>query len=117
MPTYEYRCPKGHEFEHFFRTISSAESSMKCPECGEIAERRLSGGTGLLFKGSGFYITDYGKDGKKDQRKAAESGKSEGGSSGSESGSKSTSDKSSGEKSSKSPGDKSPSKGSGSSDS
>lgn len=101
MPTYEYRCPKGHEFEHFFRTISSAESTMKCPECGEVAERRMSGGSALLFKGSGFYITDYGKDGKKDQRKAAESPKNEGGSSG-DSGSKSTTDK--------------PSKGSGSSD-
>jgi putative FmdB family regulatory protein len=90
MPTYEYRCPKGHEFEHFFRSMNSAESTMKCPECGEIAERRISGGSGLLFKGSGFYITDYGKDGKKDQRKAAESSKSEGGSSGGEGGSKST---------------------------
>lgn len=124
MPTYEYRCPKGHEFEHFFRTISSAESSMKCPECGEVAERRMSGGTGLLFKGSGFYITDYGKDGKKDQRKAAEPSKSqgsssEGSSSGGESGSKSSGDKSSGEKSSgdKTRSDKpSSSKGSGSSD-
>lgn len=116
MPTYEYRCPKGHEFEHFFRTISSSESTMKCPECGEIAERRMSGGTGLLFKGSGFYITDYGKDGKKDQRKAAESSKGEGGSSGSESGGggEGGGSKSSGDKPS---GDKSSSKGSGSSDS
>ena len=125
MPTYEYRCPKGHEFEHFFRTISSSESSMKCPECGEMAERRMSGGTGLLFKGSGFYITDYGKDGKKDQRKASEPSKGEVSSSGGESGSKSSGEKSSGEKSSgeKSSGDKSrsdkpsSSKGSGSSDS
>ena len=111
MPTYEYRCPKGHEFEHFFRTISSAESTMKCPECGEIAERKMSGGSALLFKGSGFYITDYGKDGKKDQRKAAESSKSEGsGPSGSDSGgTKSPGDTPSGDKGS--------SKGSGSSDS
>ena len=118
MPTYEYRCPKGHEFEHFFRTISSAESTMKCPECGEIAERRMSGGTGLLFKGSGFYITDYGKDGKKDQRKAAESSKGQGSSSegGSSGGEKGTS--SGGESGSTKPsGDKSPPKGSGSSDS
>ena len=105
MPTYEYRCPKGHEFEHFFRTISSAEGTMKCPECGEVAERKVSGGSGLLFKGSGFYITDYGKDGKKDQRKAAEPAKSEGGSSAS-----------GGESASKSSGDKSSSKGPGSSD-
>ena len=93
MPTYEYRCPKGHEFEHFFRTISSAESQMKCPECGELAERKVSGGSGLLFKGSGFYITDYGKDGKKDLRKATETKQGEGGSSGGEGGSRSSTDK------------------------
>ena len=113
MPTYEYRCPKGHEFEHFFRTISSSESRMKCPECGELAERIMSGGTGLLFKGSGFYITDYGKDGKKDQKKAAESSKAE--SSGSES-SQGDSTKSGGESSSKSSSESTPKKGSGSSD-
>jgi putative FmdB family regulatory protein len=101
MPTYEYRCPKGHAFEHFFRTISSAESQMKCPECGELAERIMSGGTGLLFKGSGFYITDYGKDGKKDQRKAPES---------------SGESSSSGDSGTKPSTDKPPSKGSGSSD-
>lgn len=44
---------------------------MPCPTCGETAERRISAGGGLLFKGSGFYITDYGKDGKKDQRAKA----------------------------------------------
>ena len=70
MPTYEYRCPNGHEFEEFFRTISSAAAELKCPTCGATAARRVSGGAGLLFKGSGFYITDYGKDGKKDQRAA-----------------------------------------------
>ena len=123
MPTYEYRCPKGHEFEHFFRTISSAESRMKCPDCGELAERIMSAGSGLLFKGSGFYITDYGKDGKKDQRKAAESSKAEssggesskGESSKSES-SKGESSKSGGESSPKSAGESTPKKGSGSSD-
>ena len=94
MPTYEYRCPKGHDFEHFFRTMSAGESQMKCPECGEIAQRKVSGGSGLLFKGSGFYITDYGKDGKKDQRKAPDTGKAEGSSS-SESSTKSSTDKSS----------------------
>jgi putative FmdB family regulatory protein len=103
MPTYEYRCPKGHEFEHFFRTISSAESRMKCPECGELAERIMSGGSGLVFKGSGFYITDYGKDGKKDQRKATDSSKGEAGDSG-------------GESIAKPAGEKKPSKGPGSSD-
>ena len=65
MPTYDYRCPAGHEFEQFFRKIKDAPSELPCPTCGKLAERRVSGGAGLLFKGSGFYITDYGKDGKK----------------------------------------------------
>jgi putative FmdB family regulatory protein len=70
MPTYEYRCPNGHEFDHFFRKISESQSSLPCPVCGLAAERIMSAGAGLVFKGSGFYITDYGKDGKKDQRPA-----------------------------------------------
>lgn len=73
MPTYEYRCPKGHDFEHFVLRMSEATSVRACPTCGADAERRISAGGGLLFKGSGFYITDYGKDGKKDQRAAAKS--------------------------------------------
>ncbi len=80
MPTYEYACPRGHRFERFVRKISDAEAAPACPECGEIASRLISG-AGLVFKGSGFYITDYGKDGKKKQETAApksESGKSEG---------------------------------------
>ncbi len=65
MPTYEFVCPNGHHFDKFYRRISGAASELPCPECGKIAERQISGGAGLLFKGSGFYITDYGKDGKK----------------------------------------------------
>lgn len=60
MPTYEYRCPKGHHFELFQRM--SDEPKADCPECGKVAERLLSGGAGLLFKGEGFYITDYRSD-------------------------------------------------------
>ena len=71
MPTYEYRCPDGHEFEKFVQKMSDAVSMLVCPTCGVMAARRMSAGGGLLFKGSGFYITDYGKDGKKDQRTAA----------------------------------------------
>jgi putative FmdB family regulatory protein len=67
MPTYEFRCPKGHEFEKFYRSIGAAPSVVACPTCGAIAERQMSAGGGLVFKGSGFYITDYGKDGKKPQ--------------------------------------------------
>ena len=67
MPTYEFRCPEGHEFEKFYRSIAGAPREVHCPICGKIAERELSAGAGLVFKGSGFYITDYGKDGKKPQ--------------------------------------------------
>lgn len=64
MPTYEYECPKcGHQFEAFMRKIID-KSTKKCPECGGRAQRLISGGAGLLFKGSGFYITDYKKKGR-----------------------------------------------------
>jgi putative FmdB family regulatory protein len=72
MPTYEFRCPKGHEFEKFYRSMSGAPLEAPCPVCGKIAERQMSAGAGLVFKGSGFYITDYGKDGKKTTTAAAE---------------------------------------------
>jgi putative FmdB family regulatory protein len=88
MPTYEFRCPKGHDFEKFYRSIGSAPAEVACPVCGSIAERQLSAGGGLVFKGSGFYITDYGKDGKKSQTPPAKAGESAS-ASGSDSGSKS----------------------------
>jgi putative FmdB family regulatory protein len=69
MPTYEYRCKAcGTEFEKFQRM--SEEPVAECPECGEAAERRLSGGAGLHFKGSGFYITDYRSESYKKAAKA-----------------------------------------------
>lgn len=77
MPTYEFSCPQGHDFEKFYRTMSGAPTEVACPICGRPATRRVSGGAGLLFKGSGFYITDYGKDGKKDLKSPAT--KSDGG--------------------------------------
>ena|SRR5690349_21799815 len=85
MPTYEYRCPDGHVFEHFYRKISDSVSELPCPECGKLATRRLTGGAGLVFKGSGFYLTDYGKnahrkaepsDGKKKEGGESASGES-----------------------------------------
>jgi putative FmdB family regulatory protein len=76
MPTYEFRCPKGHDFEKFYRSIGSAPAEVACPVCGSIAERQLSAGGGLVFKGSGFYITDYGKDGKKSQTPPVTAGES-----------------------------------------
>lgn len=62
MPTYEYQCPEGHVFEKFQKMTDKPRA--KCPVCGKAATRKISGGAGLVFKGSGFYITDYGKDGK-----------------------------------------------------
>lgn len=59
MPTYEYECQKcGHLLEAF---QSISERPLKrCPKCGVLQLKRLiSAGSGLLFKGSGFYITDY----------------------------------------------------------
>ena len=61
MPTYDYRCPDGHTFERRLK-MSEAASELECPECGKMATRQLSGGAGLVFKGSGFYLTDYGKN-------------------------------------------------------
>ncbi len=74
MPTYEFRCPSGHEFEKFYRSISGAPSEVACPTCGKKAVRQISAGGALVFKGSGFYITDYGKDGKKPQIAPAKAG-------------------------------------------
>ncbi len=94
MPTYEFRCPSGHEFEKFYRSISGAPSEVACPTCGKKAERQMSAGGGLVFKGSGFYITDYGKDGKKPQTPPVKSGEGTAASSissGSDSGAKSES--------------------------
>jgi putative FmdB family regulatory protein len=64
MPTYEYRCPKGHVFEKFSPQMTSRRR-LRCPTCGQLAERLISGGAGLVFKGSGFYITDYKRAGTK----------------------------------------------------
>ncbi len=67
MPTYEFRCPKGHVFEKFYPTITNTRR-LKCPKCGKMAERLISGGAGLVFKGSGFYITDYKRAGEKAEK-------------------------------------------------
>ena len=72
MPTYDYQCPEGHTFEKTFKM--SEKPRVKCPICGRPALRQISGGAGLIFKGSGFYITDYGKDGKGARKAEASDG-------------------------------------------
>lgn len=57
MPTYDYECPKGHGFEAFQKM--TARPFATCPRCGARARRKISGGAGFLFKGEGFYVTDY----------------------------------------------------------
>ncbi|MEK7467760.1 MAG: FmdB family zinc ribbon protein [Planctomycetota bacterium] len=59
MPTYDYSCRKcGHAYEVF--EAISASTRKACPKCGRrTAHRMIGAGAGLLFKGSGFYITDY----------------------------------------------------------
>ncbi|MEE8578137.1 MAG: FmdB family zinc ribbon protein [candidate division Zixibacteria bacterium] len=62
MPTYPYRCQKcNHEFEEF-QSITEDPIEV-CPECSGKVIRLLAGGIGLIFKGSGFYQTDYRKSG------------------------------------------------------
>ncbi|MGH7508651.1 MAG: FmdB family zinc ribbon protein [Gemmatimonadales bacterium] len=70
MPTYEYQCPDGHVSEKFQKM--SGRPRARCPVCGKPATRKISGGAGLVFKGSGFYITDYGKDGKGPRKEGLE---------------------------------------------
>src|SRR5437868_2958317 len=58
MPTYGYKCPKcGHEYEKFQKMSDTTRA--KCPNCGTRGQRVISGGAGVVFKGSGFYETDY----------------------------------------------------------
>jgi len=67
MPTYLYRCKKGHEFE-LFHSISD-DAPKRCPKCRSGAVRVPAGGAGILFKGSGFYHTDYRSKGYKESAK------------------------------------------------
>ncbi|HEX7652492.1 MAG TPA: FmdB family zinc ribbon protein [Verrucomicrobiae bacterium] len=80
MPTYAYICKKcGHEFEAFHAISATLKS---CPEeqCGQKkwgkgkVERQIGAGAGLLFKGSGFYITDYRSEGYKSAAKSDSGG-------------------------------------------
>ena len=74
MPTYDYQCAAcGHEFELFQQMSASVKK--KCPACGKLKLKRLIGtGAGIIFKGGGFYETDYRSDSYK--KDAAADGKS-----------------------------------------
>jgi putative FmdB family regulatory protein len=77
MPTYDYQCQNcGYNFELFQQMTDSVKR--KCPECKTLKLKRLIGsGSAIVFKGSGFYETDYRSDSyKKDAKAAKESGKS-----------------------------------------
>jgi len=73
MPTYDYECTAcGHTFEKF-QSIT-APAVKKCPSCGKLKVKRLIGtGAGIIFKGSGFYQTDYRSDSYKKSAQAESS--------------------------------------------
>ncbi len=71
MPTYEYECINCKYVFEYFQNISDPKLE-KCPKCGGNVRRLISGGAGLIFKGTGFYITDYKKAPLPKQEKKAE---------------------------------------------
>jgi putative FmdB family regulatory protein len=89
MPTYEYECKQcKRRFEYFQRV--SEKPKRTCEKCGGELVRLVSGGAGLIFKGSGFYATDYkkkseDKEGKKEKKPEKGEGKPEAKSEGSSS--------------------------------
>lgn len=80
MPTYEYKCNVcGYQFEEF-QSIN-AEPIRQCPQCKGSVKRLIGAGNGFLFRGNGFYITDYRSDSykqaqKQDSERPADSGSS-----------------------------------------
>ena len=71
MPTYEYQCRKCRKRHEAFQSIT-AKPLTTCPACGGRLERLLGSGSGFLFKGSGFYTTDYRSKGYTDAKKKDE---------------------------------------------
>ena len=69
MPTYEYECSKcGKKFD-LFQGMTEPHVK-KCPDCSGAVRRLISGGGGIIFKGSGFYATDYRSSSYKDKEKS-----------------------------------------------
>ena len=80
MPTYDYECTKcGHEFELVQKMTDKPRR--QCPKCRGKVQRKIGTGAGIIFKGSGFYITDYrSEDYQKKAKAEKESGSAESGS-------------------------------------
>ncbi len=73
MPTYDYECDACHHAFELFQSIT-AKHIRKCPECGKLKLKRLIGaGSTIIFKGSGFYQTDYRSEEYKTRQKAEKS--------------------------------------------
>ena len=72
MPTYNYYCSDCDSHFSYFQTMSDSPIS-NCENCGGEVKRLITGGTGLIFKGSGFYLTDY----KNDQKTTEKNSKSD----------------------------------------
>ena len=68
MPTYEYRCNACHKKLEVFQSMTAAPLR-KCPKCGGRLKRLIGGGAGIIFKGSGFYATDYRSESYKKQER------------------------------------------------
>ena len=65
MPTYDYKCGKCHDVFEYFQNMTD-KPLVKCPKCNGKIRRLVSGGSGLIFKGTGFYKTDYVKPNSKE---------------------------------------------------
>lgn len=78
MPTYDFECPDcGHTFEQM-QSITAKPLKL-CPKCGKRHVRRLIGaGGGLIFKGSGFYLTDYARKGGEEEKDSKADAKPDG---------------------------------------
>lgn len=72
MPTYDYECLHcGHTFEYF--QAMSDDPLKECPQCGKEVRRLIGGGLGIIFKGSGFYVTDNRKSASAGSQTASKS--------------------------------------------
>jgi putative FmdB family regulatory protein len=77
LPTYEYQCDKcGNKFEKFQKMSDNPLDA--CPKCGGVVHRLIGGGGGIIFKGTGFYQTDYKGKSKTDKGPSCPGAKNEG---------------------------------------